>query len=673
MSELGNTAVFSKILIANRGEIACRIMRTAHKMGIATVAVYSDADKSAEHVRMADEAVWLGGAASKDSYLRGDKIIQAALDCGAQAIHPGYGFLSENAEFVEAVTAAGLVFIGPDAHAIKVMGDKIESKALASDAGVSCVPGTEGAVDDIEMAKAEAERIGYPVMVKASAGGGGKGMRVIETAEGLEDGMRAAMTEARNAFGDDRVFIEKFVVSPRHIEIQVLGDRHGNVVFLGERECSVQRRHQKVIEEAPSSFLDEATRQAMGAQAVQLAKAVNYVSAGTVEFIVGADRDFYFLEMNTRLQVEHPVTEEVYGLDLAEWMIRVAAGEALSFEQKDVKARGWSVEARLYAEDSARGFLPSIGQLMRYQQPVADGVRADTGVAEGSMISMFYDPMIAKLICTAPDRQQAIDKLLDALEHYHIDGLATNRQFLSAIIDDADFRSGNITTAFIAEKFGDAFAPRHPQPEEARLMAAVAFGFYHASQQQASFDGSASSQMLAVYAEDGERRSMHINCMYEGANSFELEIDGHPLKIEGNFDTPLSTRGLIFDGEADGRAIALQLSASGHHLSVSHRDMYLDIDFYPAQADAVLGYLPPQADGSSDHLVAAPMPGLLTGILVAPEDMVEQGQNVAVIEAMKMENTLTAGMKGRVASVEAEVGDSLNVDDVIITLEPSDE
>ena len=490
--------LFSKLLIANRGEIACRVMRTAKALSIATVAVYSDADAAAPHVLMADEAVHIGPSPSRDSYLLVDRIIQAAKDTGAEAIHPGYGFLSENARFVEAVQAAGLTFVGPDVHAIKVMGDKIGSKALARSAGVSCVPGTDGAVSDIDEAMAEAEKIGYPVMVKASAGGGGKGMRVIESATDMADGMRAAMNEARNAFGDDRVFIEKFVVKPRHIEIQVLADTHGNAVYLGERECSVQRRHQKVIEEAPSSFISEETRRAMGEQAVALAKAVQYRSAGTVEFIVGSDQDFYFLEMNTRLQVEHPVTEEVYGLDLVEMMLRVAAGETLPMQQADITPKGWSIEARLYAEDSARGFLPSTGQLLRYRVPVGEGVRADSGVAEGGMISMFYDPMIAKLIATAPTRPEAIDKLRLALDHYQVAGVATNRQFLSSILADADFRSGDITTGFIAEKYGDAFVAEVPEAALCENLAALAACFYGRSQARLQFDYNVQMAFVAV-------------------------------------------------------------------------------------------------------------------------------------------------------------------------------
>ncbi|MGB1962760.1 MAG: acetyl-CoA carboxylase biotin carboxylase subunit, partial [Candidatus Puniceispirillaceae bacterium] len=465
--------MFSKILIANRGEIACRIMRTAKRMGIATVAVYSDADAGTPHMQMADEAVHIGPAASAESYLRADKIIAAAKDTGAEAIHPGFGFLSENAAFVEAVEAAGLAFIGPGTHAIRVMGDKIESKALAEKAGVSVVPGTPGAVEDVDEALKAAGEIGFPVMVKASAGGGGKGMRVIESAADLADGMRAAMSEAQTAFGDSRVFIEKFVTQPRHIEIQLIADQHGNIVYAGERECSIQRRHQKVVEEAPSPFISPETRAAMGQQAVELARAVDYRSAGTVEFIVGADQDFYFLEMNTRLQVEHPVTEMVYGLDLVETMIRVAAGEKLDLTQDDIKPNGWAIEARVYAEDPARGFLPSIGQLTRYREPVGEGVRVDSGVAEGGEISMYYDPMIAKLVTHAPTRDEAIDRLHLALDHYEIDGITSNRQFLSAVLENSAFKAGNLTTGFIAAEFDGDFVADAPAGTAANDLVAL--------------------------------------------------------------------------------------------------------------------------------------------------------------------------------------------------------
>ena len=660
--------LFSKILVANRGEIACRIMRSAQNMGIAVVAVYSEADANAPHVKLADEAVLLGAAASSESYLKADKVIEAALATGAEAIHPGYGFLSENAGFVEAVKAAGLVFIGPDIHAIKIMGDKIESKALALSAGVSCVPGTDGAVSTIDEAKAAASQIGYPVMVKASAGGGGKGMRIIEDDAQMEQWMRAAMTEARNAFGDDRVFIEKFVTSPRHIEIQVLADSHGNVIYLGERECSVQRRHQKVVEEAPSAFITDETRKKMGEQAVQLARAVDYLSAGTVEFIVGADQDFYFLEMNTRLQVEHPVTEQVYGLDLVEWMIRIAAGEVLDITQADVKPQGWSIEARLYAEDSERGFLPSIGQLMRYRQPVGDGVRCDTGVEEGSKISIYYDPMIAKLIATAPTRQAAIDKLILALSHYQISGVSTNRQFLASILNDADFRAGNMDTGFIANKFGDAFAPSMPtDTADIFQMIAVATSHYIRAQARMNDMEVAPAKLVAQIMQE---QPMDYAVSWAGDNAGDLVIieDTH-FRITGDCDQPQSKHGFIYDGAVNDIPVAMQIIANDNHIVVSLRETELALRLYPAKFAPMLAFMPPEDTGLSDTLVTAPMPGLLTNIMVAEGDIVQAGQNVAIIEAMKMENTLTAGMRGRVTQIAPKIGDSLNVDDVIIELE----
>ena len=668
--------LFSKLLIANRGEIACRVMRTAKALGIATVAVYSDADAAAPHVLMADEAVHIGPPPSRDSYLMADRIIQAAKDTGAEAIHPGYGFLSENAGFVEAVQAAGLTFVGPDVHAIKVMGDKIESKALAKSAGVSCVPGTDGAVSDIDEAMAEAEKIGYPVMVKASAGGGGKGMRVIESTADMADGMRAAMNEARNAFGDDRVFIEKFVVKPRHIEIQVLADTHGNAVYLGERECSVQRRHQKVIEEAPSSFISDETRRAMGEQAVALAKAVSYRSAGTVEFIVGADQDFYFLEMNTRLQVEHPVTEEVYGLDLVEMMLRVAAGETLPMQQADITPKGWSIEARLYAEDSARGFLPSTGQLLRYRAPVGEGVRADSGVAEGGMISMFYDPMIAKLIATAPTRPEAIDKLRLALDHYQVAGVATNRQFLSSILSDADFRSGDITTGFIAEKYGDAFVADAPEPAICENLAALAVCFYGRGQARLQYDARNRSekgdQTEYVAVLNGEDTPVHLHwARVRGAD--QVVVNGaRPVRVTGALDQPVSKTGILFDGTIDEIPVAIQIDADDHHFTLHAGANSLSLRLYPAHAAPYIAYMPEPQSGLADNVVAAPMPGLLTSVMVAAGDRVEQGQDVAIIEAMKMENVLSAGMSGTVEAIEAATGANLNVDDIILTITPDE-
>ena len=663
--------MFKKILIANRGEIACRIMATAQKMNIKTVAVYSDADAAAPHVEMADEAVHIGAAPSKESYLLGDVIIQAALDCGAEAIHPGYGFLSENAGFVEAVQKAGLTFIGPDVRAIRVMGDKIESKALAQSAGVSCVPGTDGAVSDVDEAVAAAASIGYPVMVKASAGGGGKGMRVVHNEAELPEAMRAAMTEAANAFGDDRVFIEKFVVSPRHIEIQVLGDRHGNVIYLGERECSVQRRHQKVVEEAPSSFISDATRQAMGAQAVELARAVDYVSAGTVEFIVGADQDFYFLEMNTRLQVEHPVTEQVYGLDLVEQMLKIAAGEALKLKQSDIRAKGWSVEARLYAEDSARGFLPSTGQLRRYSEPQGKGIRADSGVREGGMISMFYDPMIAKLIATAPTRAEAIDSLRLALDHYQIEGVATNRQFLSSILDDADFCAGIITTGFIAEKYGDAFTPSLPTGTKAQNLMALAIAFHGRAQARLQDSGEADKEFVLLCREIDDTPIMASWRPEAGGD--RVSIDGKTLYVNGLLDQPLHRTGILFDGSVNEKTMAVQISPENHCYTLYSGADSLSVEIYPARAADLLGHMPPPQQGAGQDKVCAPMPGLLTRLMVEVGEVIEAGQNVAVIEAMKMENTLAAQIRGTVLEISANVGDNLNVDDVILSLKPLDE
>ena len=665
--------MFKKILIANRGEIACRIMATAQKMKIKTVAVYSDADANAPHVQMADEAVHIGAAPSKESYLLGDVIIQAALDSGAEAIHPGYGFLSENAGFVEAVKKAGLSFIGPDVRAISVMGDKIESKALAQSAGVSCVPGTDGAVSDVTAAVKAAAAIGYPVMVKASAGGGGKGMRVVQSEAELPEAMRAAMTEAANAFGDDRVFIEKFVVSPRHIEIQVLGDTHGHVVYLGERECSVQRRHQKVIEEAPSSFISEATRKAMGEQAVELAKAVDYVSAGTVEFIVGADQDFYFLEMNTRLQVEHPVTEQVYGLDLVEQMIRIAAGEALSLKQADIMPKGWSIEARLYAEDSARGFLPSTGQLLRYSEPQGKGIRADSGVCEGGMISMFYDPMIAKLIASAPTRAKAIDSLRLALDHYQIAGVATNRQFLSAILDDADFRAGNITTGFIAEKYGDAFAPFVPAAEAAEKLMALAAAFHARAQTRLQEEGYADKEFVLL-CRGGDEAEMPVMASWcAGTEGDQVTINKNSYHLTGTLDQPLHRSGILFDGTINEQPTAIQIVPENHTYHISSGADSLTVEIYPARAAELLAYMPPPQSGAGQDKVCAPMPGLLTRLMVEVGDVIEAGQNVAVIEAMKMENTLAAQIRGTVLEISANTGDNLNVDDVILTLKPEGE
>ncbi|MEC7559066.1 MAG: acetyl/propionyl/methylcrotonyl-CoA carboxylase subunit alpha [Pseudomonadota bacterium] len=653
--------MFSKILIANRGEIACRIMRTAKRMGIATVAVYSDADAGTPHVTMADEAVHIGGAASADSYLRADRIIEAAQQTGAEAIHPGFGFLSENADFVNAVEAAGLVFIGPGPKAIAVMGDKIESKALAESAGVSIVPGTPGAVEDVDTALAAAKKIGYPVMVKASAGGGGKGMRVIESADELADGMRAAMSEAQTAFGDSRVFIEKFVVQPRHIEIQLLADQHGNVVYVGERECSIQRRHQKVIEEAPSPFIWPETRAAMGSQAVDLAKAVDYRSAGTVEFIVGADQDFYFLEMNTRLQVEHPVTEMVYGLDLVEQMIRVAADEKLSITQDDIVADGWAIEARVYAEDPARGFLPSIGQLTRYREPAGDSVRVDSGVEEGGEISMYYDPMIAKLVAHAPTRDAAMDRLHLALDHYEIDGIASNRQFLSAVLENKAFRSGNLTTGFIAEEFDGDFVAVPPEAAQSARLTALGTAIVALRQDERHFgqDG----REFVVIDQAGTRT--HVVVAGLSNTQAELVVDGKTVVINGLIRGPVH----LFDGTINEEPVAVQVRQHGHLISLTRGSSRLALSVLPARYAAMLDHMPAAAEGAGADEIAAPMPGQITKLLVEIGDEVQAGQDVAIIEAMKMENVLSSEARGSVKSIEVKIGDNLNVDDIIMTLD----
>ena len=655
--------MFSKILIANRGEIACRIIKTARKMNIATVAVYSDADANTPHVKMADEAYHIGGSASADSYLKADKIIEVAKQAGAEAIHPGFGFLSENADFVAAVEAAGLAFIGPASYAIEVMGDKIESKKLAGDAGVSCVPGTPDAVSDIEEATKAAAEIGYPVMVKASAGGGGKGMRVIETEAELADGMRAAMNEARNAFGDDRVFIEKFVVRPRHIEIQVLADGKGGAVYLGERECSIQRRHQKVLEEAPSPFISPETRKAMGEQAVALAKAVSYRSAGTVEFIVGADQDFYFLEMNTRLQVEHPVTEMVYGLDLVEWMIRIAAGESLTLQQSDITPKGWAMEARLYAEDPERDFLPSIGQLLRYREPTGDGVRVDSGVEEGGAISMFYDPMIAKLITFADTREDAITRLEEALDEYEIRGIQSNRQFLSAVLENEHYRKGDITTGFIASEFAEGFQPSIPTGDVYNSLITMALSAVWEA--EARHHHGEPDQHYVITDQAGTVTQAQIGFGAEGELGVVIADACYVISDiaeEGANDLVINDAPFV-----------AQMQRDNHHVTLTKGSHRVHFTLYPARATGHLAHMPVVDENAGADEVIAPMPGLLTSLLVKAGDEVQKGQNVAIIEAMKMENMLQAEASGTVKSVHAKEGDNLNVEDLILTLDLADE
>ena len=662
--------MFSKILIANRGEIACRVMRTARAMGIKTVAVYSDADVDAVHVAMADEAVRIGPPPSAESYLVIDALLAAIKETGADAVHPGYGFVSENAAFAEALAEAGVAFIGPGPAAIRAMGDKIESKKLADAAGVNTVPGYLGALEDAEAAVKVAEEIGFPVMIKASAGGGGKGMRVAWNAEEAREGFRSAVNEAKSSFGDDRVFIEKFVEEPRHIEIQVLADGHGNTLHLGERECSIQRRHQKVIEEAPSPFLDAETRAAMGAQAVALAAAVDYRSAGTVEFIVDKDRNFYFLEMNTRLQVEHPVTEYVTGLDLVAEMINIAAGKPISITQDQVELTGWAIEARVYAEDPSRNFLPSIGRLTRYQAPPESAnVRVDSGVAEGGEISMFYDPMIAKLVTYGADRAAAIDEMADALNRFRIRGVGNNLDFLAATVDHPRFREGRLSTGFIAEEFGDGFTGGQLTADRQRAAHAVVMAFDYAAQARAvTIAGRVSSApLLPVRLEVVLRGPAATVSGQVGAidGGYEVIIDGHVLTVIGACDSTVR----IFTGTVDGAAMALEIERVGLAYEIAHNGVRAQFLALTPAAAAALDKMPVKEAADMSRFLLSPMPGLLTSVAVAVGEPVKAGQELAVIEAMKMENVMRAERDGVVAAIHAAAGDSLAVDQAILEFE----
>ena len=662
--------MFSKILIANRGEIACRVMRTARAMGIKTVAVYSDADVDAVHVAMADEAVRIGPPPSAESYLVIDALLAAIKETGADAVHPGYGFVSENAAFAEALAEAGVAFIGPGPAAIRAMGDKIESKKLADAAGVNTVPGYLGALEDAEAAVKVAEEIGFPVMIKASAGGGGKGMRVAWNAEEAREGFRSAVNEAKSSFGDDRVFIEKFVEEPRHIEIQVLADGHGNTLHLGERECSIQRRHQKVIEEAPSPFLDAETRAAMGAQAVALAAAVDYRSAGTVEFIVDKDRNFYFLEMNTRLQVEHPVTEYVTALDLVAEMINIAAGKPISITQDQVELTGWAIEARVYAEDPSRNFLPSIGRLTRYQAPPESAnVRVDSGVAEGGEISMFYDPMIAKLVTYGADRAAAIDEMADALNRFRIRGVGNNLDFLAATVDHPRFREGRLSTGFIAEEFGDGFTGGQLTADRQRAAHAVVMAFDYAAQARAvTIAGRVSSAPLlparleVVLRGPAATVSGQVGAIDGG---YEVIIDGHVLTVIGACDSTVR----IFTGTVDGTAMALEIERVGLAYEIAHNGVRAQFLALTPAAAAALDKMPVKEAADMSRFLLSPMPGLLTSVAVAVSEPVKAGQELAVIEAMKMENVMRAERDGVVAAIHAAAGDSLAVDQAILEFE----
>ncbi|AWM29163.1 Propionyl-CoA carboxylase biotin-containing subunit (plasmid) [Sinorhizobium fredii CCBAU 25509] len=673
--ELREKRMFKKILIANRGEIACRVIRTAKKLGIATVAVYSDADRDAMHVRLADEAVHIGPSPSSQSYIVIDKILEAIRKTGADAVHPGYGFLSENAAFAEALEKEGVAFIGPPVGAIKAMGDKITSKKIAAEADVSTVPGHMGLIEDADEAARIASSIGFPVMIKASAGGGGKGMRIAWNEREAREGFQSSKNEAKSSFGDDRIFIEKFVTEPRHIEIQVLGDKHGNTLYLGERECSIQRRNQKVIEEAPSPFLDETTRRAMGEQAVALAKAVGYHSAGTVEFIVDAERNFYFLEMNTRLQVEHPVTELVTGLDLVEQMIRVAAGEKLSFTQDDVKLEGWAIESRLYAEDPYRNFLPSIGRLTRYRPPEEgrqdDGtvIRNDTGVFEGGEISMYYDPMIAKLCAWGPDRAQAVEAMAEALDAFEVDGIGHNLPFLSAVMQQQRFRDGRLTTAYIAEEFTDGFQGVTPDETAAMKLAAVAVTVNQALQERASqISGTIGNHRRVVghgWVASLAEREFQMTSGVSADGAYVRFADERAISVASDW-VPGRTLATF---NIDNQPMTVKVDLVGTGIRLRWRGIDVVARVRSPRVAELARLMPKKLPPDTSKMLLCPMPGVVTSITVKAGDTVEAGQSLAVVEAMKMENILRAEKRATVKRVAIAAGASLAVDELIMEFE----
>ena len=669
--------MFKKILIANRGEIACRVMKTAKRMGIKTVAVYSDADREAVHVAMADEAVHIGPAAASQSYLVIDKILDACKKTGAEAVHPGYGFLSEREAFPVALAKAGIVFIGPNPGAIAAMGDKIESKKAAVKAKVSTVPGYVGEISDATHAIKISDEIGYPVMIKASAGGGGKGMRIAWSKSEVEEGFNSSRSEAMSSFGDDRMFIEKFIVNPRHIEIQLIGDKHGNVIYLGERECSIQRRNQKVLEEAPSPLLDEKTRKAMGEQAVALAKAVGYDSAGTVEFVAGQDRSFFFLEMNTRLQVEHPVTELITGVDLVELMIRSAYGEKLPMKQSDVKLNGWAIESRVYAEDPFRSFLPSIGRLVKYRPPVEEKigditVRNDTGVEEGGEISMFYDPMIAKLVTHAPTRIAAIDAQADALDAFYIDGIQHNIPFVSAVMQHPRWREGKLSTGFIKEEYPDGFASRTPNDAELKQLAAVAAAIDHISNTRRR---AITHQMLGGQVKFAKSRVVHLA---DARQAIEVSgVVGQPAYV--TYLDAKGTRGKtveivsvwapgdpVWSGKVGDKKLSVQVRPALNGYTLAYRGINATAYVYTPREAELAALMPEKVAADMSKYLLCPMPGLIKAVLVAEGAKVQAGDNLAVVEAMKMENILKAERDGEVKKVNCKAGDSLAVDAVIL-------
>ena len=658
--------LFDKILIANRGEIACRVIRTAKRLGIKTVAVHSDADAEALHVREADEAVRIGPAPTAESYLKIDAILAACKATGAQAVHPGYGFLSENAAFAAALAKAGIVFIGPSMKAVAAMGDKIESKILAQKAGVSTVPGYLKPIKDAEECVVVSRKIGYPVMIKASAGGGGKGMRIAFNDAEAREGFRSATSEAKSSFGDDRVFAEKFVEEPRHIEIQVIGDSHGNVIHLNERECSIQRRHQKVIEEAPSPFLDPKTRAAMGAQAVALAKAVDYSSAGTVEFIVDRNKKFYFLEMNTRLQVEHPVTEAITGLDLVEMMIRVAAGEKLPIAQKDVKIDGWAIEARLYAEDPLRNFMPSIGRLTQVTTPAGrPGIRVDTGVYEGAEISMYYDPMIAKLVAHGKTRAIATERMAAALDAYVVRGVNHNISFLAAIMHHKRFQSGKLTTGFIAEEFKGGYVGRALDATTRPLLVAVAATAHRRlREREIGVSGQLpghearieDTYVVRLSGAEQAVRIVHVGEVYRieaGGETVEITTDWRPGQP-------------LFEGHADGRPFCVQLARVGSGYALFHGGCLADAIVLSPRVAELNRLMPARRVSDTSRFLLSPMPGLLKSLAVRVGQEIKAGEELCTVEAMKMENVLRAERDGTISKLHAAVGESLAVDQKIV-------
>ena len=667
--------MFKKILIANRGEIACRVIKSAQKMGIKTVAVYSDADRNALHVKMADEAVYIGASPANQSYIVIDKIMDAIRQTGAEAVHPGYGFLSENMKFAEALEKEGVIFVGPPSSAIESMGDKITSKKLAQEAGVSTVPGYMGIIADADEAVKISGEVGYPVMSKASAGGGGKGMRIAWSEAEVKEGFESSKNEAANSFGDDRIFIEKFVTQPRHIEIQVLADQHGNCVYLHERECSIQRRNQKVIEEAPSPFLDPETRKAMGEQACALAKAVGYTSAGTVEFIVDGNRNFYFLEMNTRLQVEHPVTEMITGVDLVEQMIRVANGEPLPFKQDDLKINGWAMESRLYAEDPYRNFLPSIGRLTRYRPPVEGGtdrggiVRNDTGVFEGGEISMFYDPMIAKLCTWAPTRLEAIEEMRLALDTFEVEGIGHNLPFCAAVMDHPKFVSGEMTTAFIAEEFPDGFeGVTLDEATLKRIAAATVAMNFVAEVRRTRISGTLGNHERMVGSDwvttlQGVEFAVKIAADHAGSTVTFNDGTAHRVSSDWTPGQPLASL------MVDGAPLVLKVGdiPSGFRIRTRGADLKVHVRS-PRQA-GLAKLMPEKLPPDTSKFLLCPMPGLIVKINVEVGDEVQDGQALATVEAMKMENILRAERKGVVKSISAVAGGSLKVDEVIMEFE----